>query len=262
MERNDMVAQDNPIRLSDDPGAIPEGPDPAVLRAQEEARDTRTALTRAQKEYPKGLVLVFQIGKDVLRGKAIFQAAYAAEKISAEHVQTVIVEYYRNYNLEPPDIPHATESEKKFGSEKTRAVLEMGFRRGDIPPAADSLDFWPNLEEAVKAMSEMNKMLKRVRADIHEMDIRYAAMTLRNLDADLLERALRDRHKKNEREPWARGASIPILAHCYKLSAPHTGPAIDACIDRHVRRERIGLEVLSALSAKFGRKISPPKWMS
>ena len=255
MERSEMVAEENPIRMNDEP-------DPAVLRAQEEARDTREALTKARKNYPEGLTFVFQVGKDILKGKAIFQAAYAAEKISREHAETVITQYYRNYNLQPPDIPHATESEKKFGPEKTQAILEMGFRRGDIPPAAASLDFWPNLDEGTKAMAEMKKMLKKVRAEIHEMDIRYAAMTLRNLDIKLLERALRDRHKKNEKEPWARGASIPILAHCYKLSAPHTGPAIDACIDRHVRRERIGLEVLSALSAKFGRKISPPKWMS
>ena len=104
-------------------------------------------------------------------------------------------------------------------------------------------------------------MFKKVRADVHEADIRASALTLRNLDLNLLERALRERHNKNEREPWLRGTSIPLVAYCYKLSAPHTGPAIDAARSSSVRREQIGATVLSALGSKFRRTIQAPNWL-
>ncbi len=110
-------------------------------------------------------------------------------------------------------------------------------------------------------MQEIVDLLKKVYADLHEGDIRYAAMTVRNLGVGALETALRDRHKKNDREPWLRGPSIPLVAHAYRLSAPHAGQAIDICRKNGSRRERIGAEVLAALGRRFNKQIEPPNWM-
>ncbi|MHC4605458.1 MAG: hypothetical protein ACYTAF_00795 [Planctomycetota bacterium] len=243
----------------------PQPEQPALLTPEQEAEllnETRSALQRAKKEYPRGLQSVFSFGKEILRGNAIFHAAYAAEKISKESVERVVTQYVPEFGLEAADIPHATEADKKNGPESTRAALELGFRRKDIPHAAACFEFWPMFDQAVDAMGKMVVMLRKVRADVHEGDIRASAVALRNLDITLLERALRDRHPKNEREPWLRGMSIPLVAYCYKLSAPHTGPAIDDCRKRRTRRERIGYEVLSALGRRFRKTIPAPGWLS
>lgn len=107
----------------------------------------------------------------------------------------------------------------------------------------------------------MKKLFQRVRADVAGEDLRYCALAWINLGGEFLERAIRDRHPNNEREPWARGMSIPILAWAYRMSAPHTGPAIDECRSKSMRREKVGAEVLSILGRRFGRKVALPPWL-
>lgn len=236
------------------------GTAPAPVPATDGA-ETRAAIERAAKEYPKGLQAVAEFAAKILRGNAIFHAAYAAEKVSKESARRVITQLYRAHHLEGADIPHAAEADKKHGPEAAKSALDLGFRRSDIPPAAASFSLWPSFKEGAAEMAKMVAMFKKIRADIHEADIRYAALTLRHLDMENLERALRDRHAKNDREPWLRGSSIPIVAHCYRLSGPHTGPAIDECRRRGTRRERIGYAVLAAIGRRFKKTLPPPTWL-
>ncbi len=226
-----------------------------------EIAETRSALERAMKEYKTGLKAVIHSCSGVLRGQAIFHASYSAEKVSSESTLYVLRDWYTQYDLVGRDIAHAAESHSRHGEEKTLIALELGYRGMDIPHAAGSLDFWLNLKDAKRAMQDMQKLLKRIYADLHEGDIRYAAMTVKNLGVDALETALRDRHKKNDREPWLRGPSIPLIAHAYRLSAPHAGQAIEVCRKNGSRRERIGAEVLASLGRKFNRTIEPPNWL-
>jgi hypothetical protein len=226
-----------------------------------EIAETRNALERALKEYKTGLKAVIRACSGILRGQAIFHASYSAEKVSQESTIYVLKDWYTQYDFVGRDISHAAESHNRHGEEKTRIALDLGYRGMDIPHAAGSLDFWSNPKDGERAMKEMGKLLKKVYADIHEGDIRYAAMTVKNLGVDALETALRDRHKKNDREPWLRGPSIPLIAHAYRLSAPHAGQAIEVCRKNGSRRERIGAEVLASLGRKFNRTIEPPNWM-
>lgn len=240
----------------------------AVLPIQEaqplpaaEIAETRAALERALKEYKTGLRSVIRSCIGLLRGQAIFHAAYSAEKISKEGTLHVLRQWYQQYNLLGKDIAHATDSHKRHGVEKTEAALELGYRGVDIPHAAGSFGFWNHIKDGKKGMQEIVDLLKKVYADLHEGDIRYAAMTARNLGVAALETALRDRHGKNDREPWLRGPSIPLVAHAYRLSAPHAGQAIEICRKNGSRRERIGAEVLAALGRRFNKQIEPPTWM-
>ncbi len=240
----------------------------AILPLQEaksfpmaEIAETRTALERSLKEYKEGLRSVIRACIGVVRGQAIFHAAYAAEKVSKESTLHVIGDWYSQHNLAGRDISHAAESHKRYGIDKTEAALELGFRGMDIPHAAGALEFWSHVKDGKKAMIEMMELLKRIYADLHEGDIRYAAMTVKNLGVEALETALRDRHKKNDREPWLRGPSIPLVAHAYRLSAPHAGQAIEVCRKNGSRRERIGAEVLASLGRRFNKQIEPPNWM-
>ncbi len=226
-----------------------------------EIAETRTAVERSLKEYNTGLKAVIHAASGVLRGQAIFHASYSAEKVSQTSTLHVLKDWYKQYDLVGRDISHAAESHNKHGVEKTQIALDLGYRGMDIPYAADSLNFWSNLADGKRAMEEMGKLLKRVYADLHEGDIRYAAMTVKNLGVEALETSLRDRHTKNEREPWLRGPSIPLVAHAYRLSAPHAGQAIEVCRKNGSRRERIGAEVLASLGRKFNRTIDPPTWL-
>lgn len=251
------------------PPAAAEAPPPATANVDEAEKLTALGIpaefhghaVRALAEYPNGLgIIAPQIGKTV-PGPAIFHAAYAAEKAGKESVERVLSKLFAQYTLEPSDLPHAADADKIHGLEATEFALGLGYRRRDIAMAAEVIKMWPRPPMGRDALQRMQKMFTKVRADVMGEDLRYCAIAYQNLGEDFLERAIRDRHPKNEREIWPQGVSIPLLAWAYKMSAPHTGPAIDDCRKRNVRRDRVGHEVLSALGRKFGRKVPLPPWM-
>jgi hypothetical protein len=216
---------------------------------------------RALKDYPKGLQTIAPFAAGVVHGATIYQAAYAAEKHSKESVELVVTKLVPIYMLEGPDIVHAAASVKLQGFEATEVAIDLGWRKSDILHAAQSVKLWPFVKEGRENLEKMRKLFQKVRVDIMDEDIRHCATTLRNLNEEVLERALRERHKKNEREAWIQGLGIQLVAWCYKLSAPHTGAAIDECRERNARRDRFGHEVLACLSRKFGRAVNMPPWL-
>lgn len=216
---------------------------------------------RALQEYPKGLEAIAPlIGKGV-PGTAIFHAAYAAEKHGRELVEKVVLALYAPHALEPADLPHAVEAARTHGFECAEISVQLGYRRVDIVFAAEVAKLFPRPQVGREAIVRMKKLFDKIRADVAGDDLRYCAMAYLNLGEEFLERALRDRHPKNEREPWARGISIPLIAWAYRMSAPHTGPAIDECRQKGTRREKVGHEVLTILSRRFGRKVTLPPWL-
>ncbi len=216
---------------------------------------------RALTEHPKGLAAVapFLIAGQ-LPPAAIFHASYAAEKFSKEALERVITKFLTTYNLEAVDLPHAMEADRLHGFEAAEAALQAGFRKHDIVFAAEVVKMWSSPRLGRDAIAKMQELFAQVNAEVQGEDLRYCAMTFKNLGEEFLERALRERHPTNERDPWARGLSIPLLGWAYKLSAPHAGPAIDEAKRRGTRREKLGMEVLSLLGLKFGRKVNPPAW--
>lgn len=243
-------------------------PPPAVAKADEAEKlaalgipaDLHGHAVRALAEYPKGLGIIAPLVGKSVPGPAIFHAAYAAEKAGKESVERVLSKLFTQNNLEPTDLPHAADADKLHGLESTEFAIGLGYRRRDIVMAAEVIKMWPRPAMGRDALQRMQKLFTKVRADVMGEDLRYCAIAYQNLGEDFLERAIRDRHPKNEREVWAQGVSIPLIAWAYKMSAPHTGPAIDDCRKRNVRRDRIGHDVLSALGRKFGRKVSLPPW--
>lgn len=214
----------------------------------------------ASKQYGNGVETLSKFGIGKVKGEAILHAAFATKKFAREAVEAVIP-LVASHQLDGPSIFAASEGVKMTGKDQTFAAIDLGYRRRDIVHAARAIKLWPRLQDGVEGMKEMIKLFKNLRIEIVEEDIRYSAQAFKNLTPDLLERALRDRHPKNEKENWSRGASIPILAFCYRLAAPHVGECIDKAIAKGVARDRIGHEVVGMLRAKTGRAVPLPAWL-
>lgn len=215
---------------------------------------------KAMKEHGNGLTMIAPFAAGQIHGAQIYHASFAAEKFGKESTQRAIkmaVAYY----LEGPDLYHAADADRNASYDCAALACELGFRKRDILFAAKALQLWPNLAEGKKALEELRKVWALWKVDIHEEDIRYCATTLKNLNMELLEKALRDRHPKNARENWLRGASIPLVSWAYRLDAPHVGNYIDEANKRMTRRERIGHYVIAVFGRKRGKEIEMPEWL-
>lgn len=215
---------------------------------------------RSMKEHGNGLTMIAPFAAKEIHGTQIYHAAFAAEKFGKESAQRAIrlaVGYY----LEGPDLFHAADADRNANPDCSALACELGFRKRDILFAAKALQLWSNLSEGRKAVEKLKQLWAQWKVDIHEEDIRYSATTFKNLDEELLEKALRDRHPKNARENWLRGASIPLIAWAYRLDAPHVGQYIDEANKRNVRRERVGHYVIAVFGRKRGKDIDLPEWL-
>lgn len=244
--------KDAPIKIDADTKKLLEG-----LGFPEE--DLQEA-ARALREHSSGLNLIAPFAAKQIHGNVIYHAAFAGEKFGKEAVEAA-VKLAVAHALEGSDVFHTADAVKSASAELAEVACEMGFRKRDVIFAAKALELWPNLKEARKAIEELKSLFADKKVDVHEEDIRYSAVTLRNLGKDLLERALRERHPKNNRENWLRGVSIPLVAFAYRLDAPHTGAAIDEANKRSMRREKIGVAVIAALARKRGKEIEMPNWL-
>lgn len=215
---------------------------------------------RALREHASGLGLISPHAVGPIHGAHIYWAAFAAERFGVESTQRAI-RLTVSHSLDGSDLFQAAEADRTAGSEAALMACDLGFRKRDILFAAKSLKEYSNLQAGRKAMEEMQKLLADWRVDVHDEDIRYCALTFKNLGKELLEKALRERHPKNPRENWLRGASIPLVAWAYRLDAAHTGGLIDEANKATTRRERIGHYVISAFERKRSRSLKLPDWL-